>query len=236
MSFLIAVHVNEGIVLASDRRTTYTSTETRENIVTKYIGVHTTNSTDKTFMCPNGCGISTCGEGALLGTPITGYIQEMIRNKIDENCDIEDIPNILIQYFRNFENVPDTNFIVAGYKTVADKKEQKIYKLNVKYGNIEKIDTSTQGATWDGETSTLTRLIQDVAMRDNEGNYINLPYEEIMWGYFTLQDAIDFARYAVETTIQTMRFKKVVETVGGDVDILVITPEKTKWLQKAEIK
>lgn len=73
-------------------------------------------------------------------------------------------------------------------------------------------------------------------MRDNEGNYINLPYEEIMWGYFTLQDAIDFARYAVETTIQTMRFKKVVETVGGDVDILVITPEKTKWLQKAEIK
>ena len=37
MSFLIAVHVNEGIVLASDRRTTYTSTETRENIVTKYM-------------------------------------------------------------------------------------------------------------------------------------------------------------------------------------------------------
>lgn len=28
MSFLIAVHVNEGIVLASDRRTTYTNTQT----------------------------------------------------------------------------------------------------------------------------------------------------------------------------------------------------------------
>lgn len=29
--------------------------------------------------------------------------------------------------------------------------------------------------------------------------------------------------------------KKVVETVGGEVDILVITPEETKWLQKAEL-
>lgn len=30
MSFLIAVYVNEGIVLASDRRTTYTNTIERE--------------------------------------------------------------------------------------------------------------------------------------------------------------------------------------------------------------
>ena len=55
-------------------------------------------------------------------------------------------------------------------------------------------------------------------------------------GYFTLQDAVDFARYAVETTINTMRFKNVVETVGGNVDILVITPDETKWLQKTELK
>lgn len=32
MSFLIAVHVNEGIVLASDRRTTYTNTQKSINI------------------------------------------------------------------------------------------------------------------------------------------------------------------------------------------------------------
>lgn len=56
-----------------------------------------------------------------------------------------------------------------------------------------------------------------------------------MWGYFTLQDAVDFARYAVLTTIQTMRFKNVIETVGGQVDILVITPEETRWLQKENL-
>lgn len=65
---------------------------------------------------------------------------------------------------------------------------------------------------------------------------MDLPNEEILWGYFTLKDAVDFARYAVETTINTMRFKNVVETVGGNVDILVITPDETKWLQKTELK
>ena len=67
MSFLIAVHVNEGIVLASDRRTTYTNTQTCGDTIIQRIGIHTTNSTDKTFPCPNGAGISTCGDASLLG-------------------------------------------------------------------------------------------------------------------------------------------------------------------------
>ena len=101
---------------------------------------------------------------------------------------------------------------------------------------ITPVDTSTQGASWDGEIMSLTRLVQNVAVKRPDGTYVDLPNEEILWGYFTLQDAIDFARYAVETTINTMRFKNVVESVGGNVDILVITPDETKWLQKTELK
>lgn len=71
MSFLIAVYVNEGIVLASDRRTTYNRTETINGSLVQKIGLHTTNSTEKTFLCPNGAGISTCGDASLLGKPLT---------------------------------------------------------------------------------------------------------------------------------------------------------------------
>lgn len=92
MSFLIAVHVNEGIVLASDRRTTYTNTQNMEGKVIQRIGIHTTNSTDKTFVCPNGAGISTCGDASLLGKPITGFIQEMIRSQIAPDCMVSDMP------------------------------------------------------------------------------------------------------------------------------------------------
>ena len=54
MSFLVAVYVNEGIVLASDRRSTYTRTESINGFTVQKIGIHVTNSTDKTFLCPNG--------------------------------------------------------------------------------------------------------------------------------------------------------------------------------------
>ena len=235
MSFLIAVHVNEGIVFASDRRVTYTNTQTIGTMTIQRIGIHSTNSTNKTFMCPNGAGIATCGDASLAGKPITGFIQEMIRTKIDKETSVENIPQIIVDYFNDLSTVPDTHFIVAGYSMEEAEKKQLIYKINVKTKAIEKQDTSSQGATWDGEIATLTRLIQNVAVKDVKGNYIDLPFEDILWSYFTLQDAVDFARYAVETTIQTMRFKNVIETVGGKVDILIITPEETKWLQKEEI-
>jgi 20S proteasome alpha/beta subunit len=76
MSFLIAVHVNKGIVLASDRRTTYTNTQSVNDKVIERIGIHTTNSTDKTFVCPNGAGISTCGDASLYGKPIN-YMENL---------------------------------------------------------------------------------------------------------------------------------------------------------------
>lgn len=237
MSFLVAVYVNEGIVLASDRRSTYTQTENINGLSVQKIGIHVTNSTDKTFVCPNGAGISTCGDASLLGKPITGFIQDMIHLKIKEETSVKEIPQIIIDYFSGFAVMPNVNFLVAGYAADEDStKNQKLYKvvLNSERKAIEEINTVNQGAVWDGETTTFSRITQDVAILQN-GSYVNLPHEEILFGYFTLQDAVDFARFAVETTINTMRFKNVVETVGGTVDILVITPKETKWLQKAEL-
>ena len=235
MSFLIAVHVNEGIVLASDRRTTYSQTSSENGQQVVKFGVHMTNSTDKTFVCPSGAGISTCGDASLLGKPITGYIQEMIRSGISVDTKTSDIPQIIIDYFYGKTIIPNSNFIVAGYDTVEDKKVQKLFKVRLADKNIEEIATDSQGASWDGETLTLTRLIQDVAVKDIKGALLWL-HDDILWNYFTLQDAIDFARFTVETTINTMHFKNVVETVVGNVDILVVTPEETKWIQKEELR
>ena len=233
MSFLIAVYVNEGIVLASDRRTTYNNTQVENGILIQKIGIHTNNSTDKTFICPNGVGISTCGDASLMGKPITGFIQDVIRNQITKDSTVESVPKTFIDYFSSLTEIPDTHFIVAGYEN--QTPTQKIYKVDIKHKSSTLVNTDSQGATWDGEITTLVRLIQDVAIKNEDGSYSALPFENILWNYFTLQDAVDFARYAVETTIQTMRFKNVVETVGGDVDILVITPQETKWLQKKQL-
>ncbi len=51
-----------------------------------------------------------------------------------------------------------------------------------------------------------------------------------------LQDAIDFAVYAIQTTIDTMRFQARRKTVGGPIDVLALTPDEVKWIQKKELR
>ena len=167
MSFLVAVYVNEGIVLARDRRSTYTRKESINGFTVQKIGIHVTNSTDKTFLCPNGAGISTCGDASLQGKPITGFIQDMIHLKIKEETSVKEIPQIIIDYFSGFAVIPNVNFLVAGYATDEDSiQNQKLYKVVLSSGRktIEEIDTANQGAVWDGEVTTLSRITQDVAL------------------------------------------------------------------------
>ena len=55
------------------------------------------------------------------------------------------------------------------------------------------------------------------------------------WDLLTLQDGIDFAKYAITTTIETMRFQSVPKTVGGPIDILVLKPGTSKWIAHKEL-
>jgi hypothetical protein len=50
-----------------------------------------------------------------------------------------------------------------------------------------------------------------------------------------VQDAIDYALYAVRVTIDTIRFQARPKTVGGPVDILVIRPTGAQWIQRKEL-
>ncbi|MFA9424343.1 MAG: hypothetical protein ACERLG_12250 [Sedimentibacter sp.] len=235
MSFIITVHVGEGIVMASDSRITYSRTENISNTVIRNFGVHSTNTTDKTFMCLNRCGISTCGEASINGQPITGFIQSFIRENVLEETNVSEIPHLLIDYFNSFNPVPKTNFNVAGYMKINDHMEQKMYKVNIFSKKIEDIATNSQGASWDGETLTLTKLLKPTFLKEKDDKYIELPNYEIPWNFFTLQDAINFAKFSVDVTINTMHYQNVVETVGGPIDILVIKPDETFWIQNKEL-
>jgi hypothetical protein len=57
----------------------------------------------------------------------------------------------------------------------------------------------------------------------------------IVWDAMALQDAIDFSVYAIRTTIDTMRFQARPKNVGGDIDVLILTPTQgAKWVRKKE--
>jgi hypothetical protein len=64
----------------------------------------------------------------------------------------------------------------------------------------------------------MNRLIADVQFRwSPQDSFHPLPRFLPSWNYFPLQDAVDFAVFAVRTTIDTMRFLPRLRTVGGPI-------------------
>ena len=232
MSLIVCVYVEEGIVLASDSRTSY-NLDT-EN--TKFVGVHSTNTTNKTFLCPNNVGISACGDASVHGKPIAGFIESFIREKISENTDIDAIPELIKNYFNQQDSGLNATFIIAGYKKESEKYIQKIYSVATQNEGIQTLDTSSQGVAWNGEKDVLDKLLNPVYKKDENNNFTMLAIPRFEYNLYTLQDAIDFAKYGIKTTIDTMRFQTIPETVGEPIDILVIKPGQAKWLLKKELK
>jgi hypothetical protein len=232
VSFIITLYVREGIVMASDSRMTLNTTHNQgpNQIVQMAVGQSDTNY--KTFRALDRFGISTYGAADIKGVPIAGFIQTFIR-EVDEGSEVDEVPPLLLEHFKALPSPPATWFHVAGYKG----EEQHLWLVDVAADKTERLNpTDLQGASWGGESDTLSRLIQPVGELDENGNLKQaLPYHQIPWGFFTLQDAIDFVRYAVQATIDSIRFKPRAKTVGGPVDILVVRPNEATWIQRKEL-
>ena len=252
MSLIISVYVNEGIVMASDSRLTLTVSNPVIGPIAVSNSIPFSDFTYKTFLCPNGSGISTCGNA------------EQFINKLSKKTLVSEIPQMLIDFFNAIDNTVVTIFQVCGYEVSGNATIQKAYRLFTgRNARIEEQLTNTaQGAMWDGETLVLSKLIkqQIIAPRVIEATNINLnnpdgtttiiekaaildakslnvlPEAPIAWQFMSLQDAVDFAKFAIETTINAMRFQSINKTVGGPIDILIIKPNKSKWLQHKSLK
>lgn len=234
MSFIITVYTNEGLIMASDSRTTYTTThKLSDGVVEKSVGVQITDTTYKTFLCNRRVGISTCGTASINSMPIAGFIEDFICKKVTEDSSVAEISKGLLEYFSDFSPIPNTHFIVAGYN--AGDNKQQISRVYVASKLILPQKTDIPGAIWDGEIDVLQRLIKAVGLKQNNGTYNDLTYYGIGFNYFNLQDAIDFAQYAVDSTIKTMFFQERVKTVGGPIDILAIKPNGAFWIQRKEL-
>jgi len=238
MSLIITLYVREGIVMASDSRLTLDVTERQEDKKIVHVAVGQTDSTYKTFLAPNNIGISTYGAASIQGVPISGYIETFISEQLGQgDQDAETVASLILQYFRNIPDPPNTGFLVAGYKTENNHRIQQIWRVLVATRQVvQENKPNEQGVIWDGEKDILLRLIQPLWFRDDTGNYQQLPTHKIPWQFFTLQDAIDYAIYAVRTTIDAIRFQMRPKTVGGPIDVLVIKPNEASFIKRKELQ
>lgn len=260
MSLIVTVWTTEGIVMGSDSRISFSS-QISSNIPMQIQTGHFFDTQEKIFICPNNCGISTCGAASLQGKNITGFIYEYINNQLTSVNSVNDTAVNLKNYIMSIDPNAEVHFIVSGYDNINNQNILSVYYIITGNQNIcNLISKNSTGAKWDGEIDTLTRIIKGHYICNNPlniseltintehglqniGDVYALPIDNtlimneniIAWNLMTLQDAIDFVRYAINITIETMRFSNVNKTVGGPIDILVITPQKAKWISHKKL-
>ncbi len=48
--------------------------------------------------------------------------------------------------------------------------------------------------------------------------------------------AVDYAVHLIRTTIDTMRFEPRFPGAGGAIDVLAVTPQEMRWVQRKELQ
>jgi len=236
MSFIITLHVLEGIVMASDSRITYNAIRKENGKAVIDNAIPLTDTSYKTFRAGNDIGISMFGMANIKGVPMSSYVENFISERIVAgNTDIDDVPGLLLDYFHSMPEVPDTGFHVAGYKSEGKTKSKRVWRVYIANRQIIEVvpQQHLRGAIWDGEQDILIRLFHtDLHVKKGDFEYTPIDTHRIPFERFTLQDAIDFSVYAIRITADTMRFQSRPNTVGGATNVLVIKQNESFWVQR----
>ena len=231
MSLIVTLHVQEGFVLAADSRVSMHLGKKAENTVLTGIR-HYSDNFQKVFELPNHGGISFCGEMATEQGGLHFLLGEFIRREISAATPLTNVPQLLLNYFQSLPTVPATIFHVCGYG--GETGGGLFYRVIPKRMLIE--DLAERALIWDGEGDILARILSPVEIKASSEQGKALPDYPVPLNLFTLQDAVDFADYAVKMTAETMKFQLRPKTVGGAVDILVLQPGESRWLRKKTLK
>lgn len=253
MSIVVTTYVPEGIVMASDSRQSITiKGKSPDGKDLPKIDTINSDSVYKTFLLSRidknnrpifEVGVSSFGQDLLGGVSTASHIKRFSETELTDSDDVTSISKKLIEFFYSYFPAADTGFHVAGYKKENKTSIPYVYYCHVskkifdQRKNISSDGKIVYGATWSGQADIITGLINPIFMTDESGKKkIIKPTPPIAWDAMPLQDAIDFSIFAIRTTIETVRFQARPKNVGGPIDILVITPDGARWIQRKELK
>lgn len=231
MSLVIAIYIPTGVIISGDSRTTGTLTkqvpnpQNAQQKVTVQTNLALSDSTYKVFKLFDRFGVGTFGNALLNDLPIAHYTEQFeIQHKQNPPNTTQDLVDELTKYFRQFNPVPQLGFIVSGY----DNNEQYVFDVDVlnnkskRHNYDPKKGSVTYGIVRGGETDVVNRLF-------------NNPNRIPLFQSMNLQDAVDFSRHLIRTTIDQMRFEPAVPTIGGEIDTLMITADETRFLRRKDL-
>lgn len=181
------------------------------------------------------------------GLDSKSYTMEDIANRVYEFFYKENYMEI----YADAEKQQTLVFYVCGYSGKGSGSE--VWEIRIHKGECDGPQilrsTSETGANWGGEGEAVSRLIKGVPPSFRQAlNSLGVPKEQIdpamskigsmleaplVIPAMPIQDAIDLAYFLVDTTIKFVRFLPGAPTVGGEIDLAVITKhEGFKWVRR----
>lgn len=233
MSLIVAVYVPTGIALSGDSRTTGTRSNTVPDpqnpaaSITVQTSIVLSDAATKVFLLFGRYGVGTFGDALVNNMPIAHYVEQFEAQKAAAGPPntTQAVADALLAYFRSLQPVPNVGFVVAGYDGTdpwtlsVDVANNRTQRHNVQ-ANTGALD---YGILRGGDTDVANRLLS---------NPQNMPAFQVM----NLQDAVDFSRHLIRSTIDQLRFEPRFPTVGGDIDTLVVKSTGAEFLVQKKLK
>lgn len=232
MSLVIAVYVPSGIVIAADSRMTVAREEKKQakgqQVTLKERIVLSDNAYKVVDLSAVRVGVGAFDTGIINDQPVDTHVRRFEEEAIAEEDTVTSVPEKLIQYFqRSFPKV-GVGFLLGGYTTENRISVPYVFACHtVKEPHVQRINVDKQGTVEygvlrAGDTAVVDRLVAKDA----------LPLFKAM----PLQDAVDYSIYLIRTTIETLRFEPRYPSVGGFIDVLVVTPDEMRFVQRKELR
>lgn len=231
MSLVVSVYVPSGIVMAADSRMSALLSGERQDGDQKETirqQIVLSDSAYKVVALPTvGAGVSLYDSAVINYQPAESHLHAFAEQELSEEDDVVSVADRFLAYFQ--EKFPNVNlgFHVAGYRVEGrasvpyvlvghTTREPQVRRVNATEGGRVQY-----GVVRAGDVLVANRLI------DKQ----HLP----LFAAMPLQDAIDYAIHLIRTTIETLRFEPRYPSVGGPIDVLVVTPGGMEWVQCKEL-
>ena len=193
----------------------------------------TSSFAQKLFSFKKRVGIACFGMGILTHKTIY-YHMKGLEQKVQEFEDVSKLAPIILQYFDNeirkeikdIDQAPD-DFNPLGFHLVGyDGEIGKTIEINIGKKSRSKAIEGL-GCTVSGDTDLVVQM-WELGKKD--------PRRSTNFARFSLQDAIDYAHFLITATAEYQRFTNVMPSVGGEVDIALVTPfHHFRWIKFKEL-
>jgi hypothetical protein len=232
MSLVVTVYVPSGIVMAGDSRMSVQRSEERAEGEQRTLVQQQLVLSDSAYKVVEirsiGVGIAIYDAGIINNQPADTHVHRFEEEMVTPEDDVLSVADKFLAYFQQQFPGVGVGYHIAGYRT--ENRASTPYVLvghTVREPGLRRVNADSEanvqyGITRAGDTLVANRLIDQ--------NYLPL------FPAMPLQDAVDYAVHLIRTTIDTMRFEPRFPSVGGPIDVLVVTPDGLQWVQRKELQ